>query len=90
MSAFLRGTLDEQIAFAYEVYDLNGDRSIGREEVHHLLRQCINPLPGVGLAAIDPEEVADASRDIVEMAMQKLDVDKNGVITFGDFHDGKP
>jgi len=80
MSCFLRGTLEEQIAYCYEVYDINGDRNIGREEVQAMLRNCINPLPGDGTSGIDPEEVADASRDIADLVIQKLDVDRNGYL----------
>ena len=71
MSVFLRGTLEEQIAYAYEVYDFNGDRSIAREEISQLLRNCINPIPGVGIAAIDPEVNIDIDELNVTLGFKK-------------------
>lgn len=59
---------------------MNGDRSLAREELSQCLKGCF--LPGFGLEA---DEIEDAERDIIEMAMKKLDVNHDGQITFDDF-----
>lgn len=50
---------------------MNGDGSLAREELTHCLKGCI--LAGYGL---DQEEVEDCERDIVEICMKKLDMDR--------------
>lgn len=76
----LRGTLDQLIDYTYSVYDINGDGSLAREELHHCLKGCI--YSGFG---IDDDEIEDCERDIVEIAMRKLDTDRDGQITYDDF-----
>ncbi len=34
-SVLIRGTLEELVEFVYFVYDMNGDRSLTREELYH-------------------------------------------------------
>jgi len=77
----MRGDMDETIEFCWTVYDMNGDGSLAREELHQCLKGCF--IPGVG--GIDYDEIEDAERDIVDMAMRKLDVNHDGQITFDDF-----
>jgi hypothetical protein len=80
LSIFLRGTLEEHINFTYFCYDINGDRSLAREELFHCLKSCLIRTTGI------EEDVEESVKEIVEIAMKKLDVDKNGQITFPDFH----
>ncbi len=76
LSAMLRGDAEELIEVCYFVYDMNGDRSLAREELYHCLKGCM--IPGYGL---DQEDIEDAEKDIVEIAMKKLDVNRDGQIT---------
>jgi len=76
----LRGSLDELIEFVYYVYDINGDRSLAREELSVCLKSCIRPNYG-----IPDDEIDESEREIVEMALKKLDVDQDGQITYTDF-----
>ncbi len=78
LSVFLRGTLDEQINFAYFCYDINGDRSLAREELFHCLKSCL-------IRTSIEEDVEECVKEIVEIALRKLDTDRNGQITFNDF-----
>ena len=39
----VRGNADELIEFCYFVYDMNGDRSLAREELWQCLKGCIYP-----------------------------------------------
>ena len=79
LSILLKGNLEETISFCYYIYDINGDRSLAREELYHCLKNCLIRTVGI------EEDIEESIKDIVEMAMKKLDVDKNGQITFPDF-----
>lgn len=79
LSIFLLGSLDEHINFAYFCYDINGDRSLAREELYHCLKNCLIRTSGI------EEDVEESVKEIVEIAMRKLDTDRNGQITFPDF-----
>ncbi|CAL8118364.1 unnamed protein product [Orchesella dallaii] len=81
LSIQLKGNLDEQIAYTYDVYDINGDRSLGRDEIQSCLRGCIVHLPGI----LELEEVDEATNEIVELAMRKFDLDHDAQIKFSEF-----
>jgi hypothetical protein len=53
---------------------------LAREELFHCLKSCLIRTTGI------EEDVEESVKEIVEIAMKKLDVDKNGQITFPDFH----
>jgi len=80
LSRMIRGDAEEMTEFCYYVYDMNGDRSLAREELFHCLKGCL--MPGYGM---DEDELEDGEKDIVEMAMKKLDVNRDGQITYDDF-----
>jgi len=40
ISTMTRGTPEEIINFCYTVYDINGDKSLAREELFHCLKGC--------------------------------------------------
>ncbi|NWI70555.1 EFCB1 protein, partial [Todus mexicanus] len=42
LSVFLRGTLEERIKYCFEVYDLNGDGYISREEMFQMLKNSLD------------------------------------------------
>ncbi|XP_067009300.1 calaxin [Anabrus simplex] len=78
LSVFLRGTTEERTAFCFLVYDLNNDGFLTRDEMFHLLRNCLIKHPGDE----DPDE---GVKDLVELALRKLDTDKDGKVSFDDF-----
>lgn len=55
----------------------------GREELTSCLRGCLYSIPGQE-ADLDLEEGA---KEMVELAMRKLDLDRDGSIKFHDFHE---
>ncbi|BES92260.1 EFh [Nesidiocoris tenuis] len=80
MSVFLRGTLEERIVFAFNVYDLNADGYIVREEIFTLLRNSLVKQP----QDEDPEE---GVKELVELVLKKLDRDKDGKLSLRDFRE---
>ena len=68
------------IEFCYTVYDINGDRSLARDELLMCFEGCFR-----ARGDMDASEVEEAIQDLVQLAMGKLDVDKDGIITFTDF-----
>uniref|UniRef100_A0A8V5H1B7 Uncharacterized protein n=1 Tax=Melopsittacus undulatus TaxID=13146 RepID=A0A8V5H1B7_MELUD len=65
LSVFLRGTLEEKIKYCFEVYDLNGDGYISREEMFQMLKNCLLKQP----SEEDPDE---GIKDLVDIAMKKM------------------
>ncbi|CAI2733156.1 unnamed protein product [Schistosoma spindalis] len=78
LSIFLRGTLEEKIKFAFDVYDLNSDGRITREEMFQLLKYSLVKQP----TDEDPDE---GIRELVEMAFKRLDMDHDGRLNYTDF-----
>ncbi|RTG87728.1 uncharacterized protein DC041_0009176 [Schistosoma bovis] len=89
LSIFLRGTLEEKIKckyviwtneclVAFDVYDLNSDGRITREEMFQLLKYSLVKQP----TDEDPDE---GIRELVEMAFKRLDMDHDGRLNYTDF-----
>ncbi|XP_014795768.1 PREDICTED: EF-hand calcium-binding domain-containing protein 1 [Calidris pugnax] len=78
LSVFLRGTLEEKIKHCFEVYDLNGDGYISREEMFQMLKNSLLKQP----SEEDPDE---GIKDLVDIALKKMDYDHDGKLSFMDF-----
>ncbi|XP_063218651.1 calaxin [Bacillus rossius redtenbacheri] len=78
LSVFLRGTFEERTAFCFLVYDLNNDGYISKDEMFHLLRNCLVKQP-------QDEDPDEGVKDLVEMALRKLDSDHDGKVSFKDY-----
>ncbi|XP_025895248.1 EF-hand calcium-binding domain-containing protein 1 [Nothoprocta perdicaria] len=78
LSVFLRGTLEEKIKYCFEVYDLNGDGYISRDEMFHMLKNSLLKQP----SEEDPDE---GIKDLVEITLKKMDYDHDGKLSFLDF-----
>ncbi|XP_033097882.1 EF-hand calcium-binding domain-containing protein 1-like [Anneissia japonica] len=78
LSVFLRGTLEETIVFCFNVYDLNGDGFISKEEMFHLLKNSLVKQP----TEEDPDE---GIRELVDISIKKMDGDRDGRLSLQDF-----
>uniref|UniRef100_A0A3P8WEP2 Calaxin n=2 Tax=Cynoglossus semilaevis TaxID=244447 RepID=A0A3P8WEP2_CYNSE len=78
LSIFLRGTLEEKIKYCFQVYDLNGDHYISREEMFHMLKNSLIRQP----TEEDPDE---GIKDLVEITLKRMDHDHDGRLSFADF-----
>uniref|UniRef100_A0A8C4LK97 Calaxin n=1 Tax=Equus asinus TaxID=9793 RepID=A0A8C4LK97_EQUAS len=65
LSLFLRGTLEEKMKYCFEVFDLNGDGFISKEEMFHMLKNSLLKQP----SEEDPDE---GIKDLVEITLKKM------------------
>lgn len=73
LSTFLRGTLHEKVAFCFRIYDLNNDTFITKDEMFNLLKNSLIKQP-------QDEDPDESVKDLVEIALRKFDVDKDGKV----------
>ncbi|KAJ3334656.1 EF-hand calcium-binding domain-containing protein 1, partial [Gonapodya sp. JEL0774] len=76
MSVFLKGKVEEKVKFCFRVYDLNGDRFISKDEMYQMLKNSL-------VRAIDEDE--DGVKELVEIALKKLDEDHDGRVSDADW-----
>ncbi|XP_064648086.1 calaxin-like [Lineus longissimus] len=77
-SIFLKGNQEEQIQFCFEVYDMNGDGYISREEMFQLLKHSlVKPS-----AEEDPDENV---KDLLELTLKRMDYDHDSRLSLADF-----
>ncbi|XP_058822595.1 calaxin-like [Topomyia yanbarensis] len=80
LSTFLKGSEAERTAFCFRVYDLNSDGFITKDEMFALLRNCLIKQP-------QDEDPDEGVRDLVEITLRKLDMDKDGKVSFHDYQE---
>ncbi|XP_012282443.1 EF-hand calcium-binding domain-containing protein 1 [Orussus abietinus] len=78
LSVLLRGNLDERIRFGYKVYDLMKTNKLRKEQIFPMMRGC--------LIKQQPDEDPDeGTKDIIELMLKKLDVDRDGKVSETDY-----
>ncbi|XP_011362986.2 EF-hand calcium-binding domain-containing protein 1-like [Pteropus vampyrus] len=77
LSVFLRGTFEEKLKFCFEVYYLNGDGYISREEIFDMLKN--------SLYQQSSEETDEGIKELVDLTLKKMDYDNDDKISFADF-----
>uniref|UniRef100_A0A8C2TFD5 Calaxin n=2 Tax=Coturnix japonica TaxID=93934 RepID=A0A8C2TFD5_COTJA len=80
LSVFLRGTLEERIKYCFEVYDLNGDGYISREEMFQMLKNSLIKPPS-------EDDGDEGIKDLVDIVLKKMDLDHDGKLSFADFEE---
>ncbi|RMX54779.1 calaxin-like [Pocillopora verrucosa] len=78
LSKFLKGTFKEQMDFCFNVYDLNGQGYILREQIQHMLKECM-------VKSSTEEDADEQVKDLVDLSLKKMDEDKDGKISLNDF-----
>ncbi|NWV84335.1 EFCB1 protein, partial [Dasyornis broadbenti] len=78
LAVLLRGTLEDKMKYCFKVYDLNGDGYISREEMFQMLKNSLLIQPA-------DEEPDEGVKDLVEIALKKMDHDHDGKLSFADF-----
>lgn len=77
LSLFLRGTFEEKIKYCFTVYDIQGEGMIRRDHMMLLLKSAI--------IKHQDEEVEEAVKDLVDIILHRMDVDRDGSISFQDY-----
>jgi len=77
-SKFLRGTTKEKMDFCFNVYDLNGNGYILREEIHHMLKDCM-------VKSSTEEDAEENVKELVEIVIKKMDFDHDGKLSPLDY-----
>ncbi|CAG2251490.1 Calsenilin,Kv channel-interacting protein 1,Kv channel-interacting protein 2,Kv channel-interacting protein 4 [Mytilus edulis] len=83
LSVLARGTMTERLEWAFNLYDINGDGLITREEMLNII-SAIYELMG---RFCEPSVYENTTRDHVEMVFKKMDLNKDGVISLDEFMD---
>lgn len=77
MNIFLRGTLDEQMDYCFDVYDSLGKGELRRDQMMNLLRKAF--------FRHEEEEVEETVKDFVDIILNMMDVDRDGKILKADY-----
>ncbi|KAJ7365179.1 EF-hand calcium-binding domain-containing protein 1 [Desmophyllum pertusum] len=78
LSKFLKGTKQEQMDYCFKVFDINGSGYISREGIHHMLKDCM-------VKSSTEEDAEENVKELVEIAMKKMDTDRDGRVSQTDF-----
>ncbi|XP_031836019.1 calaxin [Nomia melanderi] len=78
LSVTLRGSMDEKIQYAYKVYDHLKTNRLKREQIFPIMRGCLIKLQ-------NDENPDEAVKDLIDLLLKKLDVDRDGSISEEDF-----
>lgn len=78
MSTLVIGELDDKMKYTFQVYDLNADGYISREEMFHLLKNTL-------VKQSTEEDPDEGVKELVETALKKLDTDHDGRVSYADF-----
>ncbi|NXJ86723.1 CSEN protein, partial [Trogon melanurus] len=81
LSVLLRGSVQQKLKWAFDLYDINKDGCISKEEmleivtsIYDMMGRCTHPPPRAGVPA-----------QHVELFFQKMDRNGDGVVTFEEF-----
>ncbi|OCT87819.1 hypothetical protein XELAEV_18021518mg [Xenopus laevis] len=81
LSVLLRGTIHEKLRWAFNLYDINKDGNINKEEMMNIVK-AIYDMMGKYTYPVVKE---DAPKQHVEVFFQKMDKNKDGVVTLDEF-----
>eukprot|EP01135_Chromosphaera_perkinsii_P004970 Nk52_evm14s307 gene=Nk52_evmTU14s307 len=80
LAIILRGSKEEKLKFCFNVYDLNGDGYISKEEMFQMLQQ-----QGCLVKHSNEEDPDEAIKDLVDIVLKKMDHDRDGRLSFEDY-----
>ncbi|XP_076312653.1 Kv channel-interacting protein 4-like [Tachypleus tridentatus] len=81
LSALTRGSTMEKLQWTFHLYDINGDGCISREEMADIIISIYNLMGQFAEPSIDET----SAREHAERVFQRLDLNKDGVVTFDEF-----
>ncbi|XP_046431009.1 Kv channel-interacting protein 1-like isoform X1 [Neodiprion fabricii] len=83
LSILSRGSMDEKLRWTFSLYDINGDGCITRDEMTDIVT-AVYDLMG---KFADPNLDHEGIRDKVDRMFQKMDGNRDGVVTLNEFLD---
>ncbi|XP_022919783.1 A-type potassium channel modulatory protein KCNIP1 isoform X2 [Onthophagus taurus] len=83
LSVLSRGSLDEKLRWTFNLYDINGDGYITREEMTDIVSAVYDLMGKLAEPCIDDDTV----KEKVERIFQKMDKNQDGVVSFEEFLD---
>lgn len=83
LSILSRGSLDEKLRWTFSLYDINGDGCITREEMTDIVTAIYELMGKFTEPCVDESTV----RDKVDRIFQKMDQNRDGVVTLEEFLD---
>uniref|UniRef100_A0A8B9SXT7 Potassium voltage-gated channel interacting protein 3 n=1 Tax=Anas platyrhynchos TaxID=8839 RepID=A0A8B9SXT7_ANAPL len=81
LSVLLRGTVQEKLNWAFNLYDINKDGFITKEEMLEIMKSIYDMMGRCTLPALRDSAPAEH----VELFFQKMDRNGDGVVTFEEF-----
>ncbi|XP_023685549.1 Kv channel-interacting protein 4-like isoform X2 [Paramormyrops kingsleyae] len=83
LSTLLRGSVQEKLNWAFNLYDINKDGYITKDEMLDIMRAIYSMMGRCTYPVLKD----DAPRQHVEIFFQKMDKNKDGVVTIDEFID---
>ncbi|XP_038045716.1 Kv channel-interacting protein 4-like isoform X1 [Patiria miniata] len=83
LSVLSRGTLNDKLNWAFNLYDINGDGYITREEMLSIIQSIYDMMGKYS----EPTSEDITPGEHVERVFQKMDLNKDGVVTIDEFLD---
>ncbi|KAK3094954.1 hypothetical protein FSP39_008312 [Pinctada imbricata] len=83
LSVLSRGTLQERLQWTFNLYDINGDGVITKDEMYGIVSAIYEMMGRFSEPTIDDS----TARDHVDRVFQKMDTNKDGVVTLEEFID---
>lgn len=77
IALFLRSEIKQQIDYCFRVYDIAGKGEVRRENVVFFYKRCFY--------RHRVEEIDETVKDFTDIVIKKLDLDKDGIISFEDY-----
>lgn len=77
MSLFLRGSLELKIKHCFMVYDITGKNELRRDQMVQLMKSFV--------FKHHEEDVEEAVKDLADIIIKKMDIDRDGIISFEDY-----
>ncbi|GAB6024918.1 hypothetical protein CHUAL_010023 [Chamberlinius hualienensis] len=81
LSILLRGSLEEKLRWTFNLYDINRDGHITKEEMLTI----VTSIYGLLGKSIEPQVDDNTAKNHVERVFQKLDINQDGVVTLEEF-----
>lgn len=83
LSILSRGTLHEKLQWAFDLYDINGDGIITKEEMYDIVSAIYDMMGRFAEPVIEDT----TAQDHVEQVFRKMDLNQDGVISVDEFMD---